>query len=225
MAGGLPCGAQQGTHSGLWKEGSVGSPFAYFQSFPSLNSSPPSPTHVRASDFQELMPARDPRGRRKQYKGMSSREQSGTYFQLPFFFFFFQEMPVGYLCKLHCGSNSLWLLVVLTAWVAGSMLRFGKDLLNIYDTHASVRMYTHVHVQKQIVVRVWGVKHWLRSIFGTNTWRGREGDKRQERKNSGYNAGPVAETPWGLLELEWPSELSQIGPRWAGLYALTWLRY
>lgn len=219
MAGGLPCGAQQGTHSGLWKEGSVGSPFAYFQSFPSLNSSPPSPTHVRASDFQELMPARDPRGRRKQYKGMSSREQSGTYFQLPFFFSSFKN------CQWDIYASCAVEVRVLTAWVAGSMLRFGKDLLNIYDTHASVRMYTHVHVQKQIVVRVWDMKHWLRSILGTNTWRGREGDKRQERKNSGYNAGPVAETPWGLLELEWPSELSQIGPRWAGLYALTWLRY
>ena len=107
--------------------------------------------------------------------------------------------------------------------VTDSTLPSGKDFLDTC-VHSCICPYVYIHVRmcrKQTAVRFWGET----LMIETYSWdQPLEGKRRRQEAGEGdfaLQGRPVTETPWAVLELERPSELSQTGPRRAGLDALT----
>lgn len=88
-----------------------------------------------------------------------------------------------------------------------SMLTLGRNFLSRYMyTHTC--MYLCVGVQEAGFSQNLRYEMLLRSILGTNIWKGGEGRQREEREDLGCSTGLVAETSWGALRLERPLVVS-----------------
>lgn len=114
---------------------------------------------------------------------------------------------MGYLCKLHCGSKS-------SNSLSGrySMLMFGKDLLNIYDTHASECMYTQVHVQEADCSQSLGYETLIKKYSWDQHLEGKRRRQEAEEEEFRLQCRPSGRDPMGIAGIR---VTFRVVPNWA----------